>query len=94
VPDQISVTELRDGAFQVDILQGDTTTRHVVTIPAGLPGTLGHASVNHAELVRQSFLFLLEREPATSILGCFSLDVISRYFPEYVDVVGARLSTE
>lgn len=28
-------------------------------------------------------MFLLDREPATSILPRFSLDVIGRYFPEY-----------
>ncbi len=31
----------------------------------------------------QSFEFLLEREPATSILRRFSLDVIGDYFPDY-----------
>src|SRR5439155_312918 len=35
------------------------------------------------DLVRRSFVFLLEREPATSILRTFDLSVISRYFPEY-----------
>ena len=35
------------------------------------------------DLVRRSFEFLLEREPATSILGSFQLSVIQRYFPEY-----------
>ena len=31
----------------------------------------------------QSFEFLLEREPATSILRRFSLHVIGDYFPDY-----------
>ena len=33
--------------------------------------------------MRASFLFLLDREPATSVLAEFSLDLIPRYFPEY-----------
>ena len=33
--------------------------------------------------MRASFAFLLDREPAGSILPRFSLDIISRYFPEY-----------
>jgi hypothetical protein len=33
--------------------------------------------------LRQSFELLLEREPASSVLSQFSLDDISRYFPEY-----------
>ena len=35
------------------------------------------------ELVARSFDFLLEREPATSILRMFDLSVIPRYYPEY-----------
>jgi hypothetical protein len=35
------------------------------------------------DLVRRSFEFLLEREPATSILREFDLAVIQRYFPEF-----------
>jgi hypothetical protein len=42
-------------------------------------------------VVRESFAFLLEREPNTSILGEFSLDVISRYFPEYSQELPRRL---
>lgn len=42
-------------------------------------------------IVRASFEFLLEREPASSILPEFSLDVIGRYFPEYEDELPRRL---
>jgi hypothetical protein len=35
------------------------------------------------DLVRRSFEFLLEREPASSILRQFDLSVIQGYFPEY-----------
>ena len=37
-------------------------------------------------------MFLLEREPATSIMRQFSLDVIPRYFPEYRDEIRRRLA--
>lgn len=42
-------------------------------------------------LVRESFVFLLEREPPTSILKKFDLSVISRYFPEYAEEMRRRL---
>jgi hypothetical protein len=42
-------------------------------------------------LVRESFVFLLEREPPSSILKRFSLDVISGYFPEYPEEIRRRL---
>jgi len=35
------------------------------------------------DLVLRSFEFLLEREPAGSILRTFDLATIQRYFPEY-----------
>jgi hypothetical protein len=35
------------------------------------------------DLVRDSFAFLLEREPKESILKEFDLSVIQRYFPDY-----------
>ena len=42
-------------------------------------------------LVEESFQFLLEREPATSILSRFELSVIERYFPEYPTEIRKRL---
>lgn len=41
-------------------------------------------------LVRESFVFLLEREPPSSILKTFDLSVIARYFPEYPDEMRRR----
>ena len=43
------------------------------------------------ELIRASFKFLLEREPATSILREFSLDIISQYFPSSPADISTRL---
>ncbi len=61
-------------------------------MPAGFPASLcGH--VAPGELARASFEFLLEREPATSILREFSLDVISQYFPGYPAQIRARLGS-
>ncbi len=51
-----------------------------------------HVDVDRAALVVESFRFLLEREPASSILSSFSLDDITRYFPEYPGEIAARLS--
>jgi hypothetical protein len=59
-------------------------------MPPGLPETLGWAPGRDTELVRASFEFLLEREPATSILRRFSLDVIGDYFPEYPGEMARR----
>jgi hypothetical protein len=44
------------------------------------------------DLLQESFRFLLEREPNTSILTSFELPLIGRYFPEYESEIRARLS--
>jgi hypothetical protein len=44
-----------------------------------------------AALVRESFGFLLAREPATSILPSFELSIISRYFPDYIQEIRTRI---
>ncbi|HEY4869179.1 MAG TPA: hypothetical protein VII79_04150 [Candidatus Dormibacteraeota bacterium] len=47
--------------------------------------------VEPKELVRESFRFLLEREPPESILSRFDLTVIERYFPNYRGEIARRL---
>jgi hypothetical protein len=66
-------------------------TSHQVSVPTGFAASLGCGDAAPGELVRASFEFLLEREPATSILRQFSLDVISQYFPSYPAAIGTRL---
>ncbi len=76
-----------DGAYRVEVRDGGRRTVHEVTVPAGLTEALGWDPSRTGELVEASFAFLLEREPASSILRRFSLDVIGDYFPEYRDVI-------
>jgi hypothetical protein len=45
------------------------------------------------DLLRESFRFLLEREPNSSILNSFDLPVIARYFPEYEREIRDRMRT-
>jgi hypothetical protein len=59
-----------------------------VTVAEALPGELG--APDPVSLVRGSFEFLLEREPASSILPRFDLGVIERYFPEWREEMRRR----
>jgi hypothetical protein len=86
----IDVTPLGGGTFRVTVAGAETTT-HRVTVPPTMLADLGLEDVTPEAVVRESFAFLLEREPNTSILGRFSLDVISRYFPEYSQELPRRL---
>ena len=78
--------------YAVVVDAGRERTRHTVRVPQRLLAELGLTEAAEAALVRESFAFLLEREPASAILREFELDVIARYFPEYPGEIGARLT--
>ena len=63
-----------------------------MTVPEGMLDELDLGEVEAEDVVRESFVFLLEREPSTSILPDFSLDEIGRFFPEYFQELPKRLS--
>ena len=77
----VLVSRQADGSFAVKVRDGKAETGHVVSVPIGLEADLGLRDTTGEELVRASFAFLLDREPATSILPKFSLDVIPAISP-------------
>lgn len=80
----ITVEPVSANQYLVTVTDGGTTTTHQVTVDQ----KHGPTEVTGEDLVRASFLFLLDREPKESILGEFELSVISRYFPEYESKIG------
>jgi hypothetical protein len=88
---EIAIRPLGEREFRVNVTQAGRQTTHRVTAPQRLGGGLELGDDDLSEVVRQSFEFLLEREPASSILSQFSLDDISRYFPEYEQELARRL---
>lgn len=88
---EIDLTPMGPGQYGVQVTEGHMTTSHRVTVPDDLADA-GLPEGDPERLVRESFLFLLEREPATSILAEFTLSDITRYFPEYPAEIAARLA--
>ncbi len=78
----IAISHASERTFDVTV---DGTSHHRGSVPA----RFGDEDLER--IVRVSFEFLLQREPASSILPEFSLDVIGRYFPEYEDELARRL---
>lgn len=74
----------------VVIVKGSDTTRHRVRVSQADLERLA-AGRTTEELLAESFRFLLEREPNTSILASFELPVIGRYFPEFEREIRARM---
>jgi hypothetical protein len=87
----ITVTPIGAHRFHVQVKDGALETSHHVTVPESLINELQLPEDSLDSVVRESFIFLLEREPASSIMRVFSLDVISDYFPEYKDKLSERL---
>lgn len=78
----IQVIALGDTQYQVTVVDRATTSHHV-TVKQTYAEQLTKGKISTADLVKQSFLFLLQREPNTSILRNFDLSVIAQYFPDY-----------
>ncbi len=87
----ITITPMEPDHYGVQVTEGTTMTSHRVRVPPALLDDLGLAGAEPEDVLRASFGFLLEREPATSILPEFSLDEIPRFFPDYYGELEARL---
>ena len=82
----ISIEKRTDDVFVVTVTDSVTTT-HTVTITSQSLTDLTANNVTKTQLLEFSFNFLLDREPNTSILSSFDINVISRYFSDYRDEV-------
>ena len=82
----ISIKKRTDDVFVVTVVDGMTTT-HTVTVTDQSLTDLTDNNVTKTQLLEFSFNFLLDREPNTSILSSFDINVVSRYFSDYRDEV-------
>jgi len=82
----VSIKKRTDDVFQVTVADSMTTT-HEVTVTDQSLSDLTDDKVTKEQLLKFSFNFLLDREPNTSILSSFDINVISRYFSDYGDEV-------
>ena len=87
----IVIRPLSDREFDVEVHDGSQRTTHRVTVPETLVEEFSLYD-DTERLVRESFAFLLEREPASSILSRFSLSDIAHYFPEYGEQLARRMA--
>ena len=87
----IEVRSVGDDEYQVRV-SGKSETIHRVTLRDSDRVRLGGEKTSAEKLIEESFRFLLEREPNTSILATFDLPIIGRYFPEYEPTIQQRLS--
>lgn len=82
----ISIRKLTDDVFEATVVETSTTT-HTVTVTDQSLNDLTDDKVTKTQLLEFSFRFLLKREPNTSILSSFDVNVISTYFSDYEDEI-------
>ena len=82
----ISIKKISDDLFEVTVAKTATTT-HGVTVTDQSLTNFTDNNVTKTQLLEFSFEFLLEREPNTSILSSFDINVITKYFPDYREEV-------
>ena len=82
----ISIKKISDDLFEVTVAKTSTTT-HTVTVTDQSLTDLTDNNVTKTHLLEFSVKFLLEREPNTSILSSFDINVITKYFSDYRDEV-------
>tara|TARA_A100001011_G_C14025607_1_gene721370 strand:+ start:329 stop:613 length:285 start_codon:yes stop_codon:yes gene_type:complete len=81
----IDIKKIKESEFSVTVTK-ETITRHTVFVSESTFSTFGNGKLTKEQLIKKSFLFLLQREPQSSILQTFDLSEIANYFPEYENI--------
>jgi len=82
----ISVESIDNNSFKVSVTK-DSSTEHIVLLSDRFHQDVTNNKLSKTELITRSFEFLLKRESNQSILKKFNLEVISQYFPEYIEEI-------
>ncbi|MDC0999505.1 hypothetical protein OAS17_00070 [Methylophilaceae bacterium] len=82
----ISVEAIDNNSFKVSVTK-NSATEHIVLLSDHFHQDVTNNKLTKTELITHSFEFLLKRESNQSILQKFNLEVISQYFPEYMDEI-------
>ena len=82
----IKITEIEKDKFFVEV-SDNVKSSHNVVISDKVYQELTNSMISKYELLEKSFAFLLDREPNTSILTNFEIQIISHYFSDYANCV-------
>tara|TARA_Y100001960_G_C14386533_1_gene686450 strand:- start:178 stop:459 length:282 start_codon:yes stop_codon:yes gene_type:complete len=81
----IIVKHLSETRFEVTVTL-KTTTIHTVNVSDKAHKKYTFQKITKEQFVKKSFLFLLQREPNTSILSDFDIELIEKFFPEFRNI--------
>lgn len=82
-----------EGGWHCTVVLGDDpgATTHEVQVDREVLDDLAPGATPE-ELVRASFVFLLEREPREAVMRSFELPIIGRFFGDFPDEIRRRLA--
>ena len=80
---EVLINNLSKDKFEI-LVNSIQKTIHQVYLSDEVHLDFTNNKISKEELIKFSFEFLLERETNTSILSSFELNIISKYFPEYL----------
>ena len=83
---KFQIDQINNDLFKVYI-KDNTETCHHVTLKDEIFQKLTQKKITKKKLINLSFEFLLKKEKNTQILREFELQVISEYFPDYLENV-------
>lgn len=81
-------------AYDVTVFEDGRAHHHQVTLSYQDYDHWSHGQVPPSKVVQRAFEFLLEKEPASSILPKFDCSVMRRYFPDVDRELQSRLGPE
>lgn len=94
--EQIAVKQTREDPsynFEVIVKENGTDTQHAVSMSKDYFNSLD-TERGPWEVIHETFLFLLDKEPKEAILKEFDITLVSHYFPEFKEVLIEKLRTE
>ena len=81
---KLQIDQINKDLFKV-VIMDNIDTCHLVTLKDKIFQKLTQKKITKKKLIYLSFEFLLKKEKNTEILMEFELQVISEYFPDYME---------
>ena len=80
----LKITKIDKDTFEV-VVQS-TTTQHIVKVSDKVLTEFTFNQLSKEQFLKKSFLFLLRKEPNTSIEGDFNIEEVENFFPEFRNI--------
>lgn len=81
----VVVEKIDTNEFLVTVSK-NTVTKHTVFVSEPAHKKFSNNQLTKEQLVKKSFLFLLQKEDQASILKKFKIELIEDYFPEFANI--------